>query len=179
MKKLISLFLLICLVLPFLGTYAYLQYQKKVIKHSMKQKMILGLDKKDLVYLKFHKEDAAKQLRWEHEKEFEFDKNMYDVVYTETQADSVTYICWLDSEENLLNQQLGSLVKRMMEDSPNNKNRKAQAFNFYKNLFCDYFSITVATILTEHSVKYHTYFFAYSNTVFYISSPPPEAFFTA
>lgn len=51
-----------------------------------------------LVYLRFSKDELA-DLRWEHDREFEYDEQMYDVVGLEICGDTIGYWCWLDHKE--------------------------------------------------------------------------------
>ncbi|MFH1049421.1 MAG: hypothetical protein V1779_00660 [bacterium] len=53
----------------------------------MKWNMIAGLDKDELVLLKFTEEELVLKLRWEHSKEFEYHYQMNDIVDQAIQGD--------------------------------------------------------------------------------------------
>lgn len=103
--KSITAGLLLCCVFvdPVIASFTWLYYQKAIIKREVKRQIIAGIDEDDLVLLKFSKEEAKTKLRWEHSKEFEYNRQMYDVVKTMTLGGMVYYWCWLDHEETKLN----------------------------------------------------------------------------
>ena len=72
--------------------------------------MLAGVDRSELVLLQFSKTDTKTLLQWEHDTEFEFQGQMFDVMEVSEKGDSVTYVCWPDKEETHLNQQLAQLV---------------------------------------------------------------------
>jgi len=94
LRQLLALFLLLCLTLPFLGTYTWLKIEKRKVKKSIKWSMIGGMDKSAFVLLKFTKEESETKLRWEHSREFEYAGQMYDVVEAAEQGDTTYYYCW-------------------------------------------------------------------------------------
>jgi len=175
MRKLVSCLLLFALLAPFSGTYLYLAYQKKMTKRAVKQKMILGLDKKDLVWLTFHKNDVEGLLTWKHSKEFGYKNQMYDVVYTHHKQDSVSYICWLDSEENELNIKLAKLVKQLTDNSPDNKSRKTQMTVFYSSLFCEQPAWWQLAQTVNISLDYPQPIFSLRNSIATPPFSPPES----
>ncbi|PTB91022.1 hypothetical protein C9994_16285, partial [Marivirga lumbricoides] len=113
MKVFASISLFIILFAPGLITYSWLSHQKRAVKHEVKWKMIAGMDKNELVLLKFTSEEA-KVLKWEHAKEFEYQNEMYDVVEQQTIGDTTYYWCWWDHEETALNKQLSLLVVKAL-----------------------------------------------------------------
>ena len=74
---------LFILFAPVATMFLYLHFEKAALKREIKWKMVAGIDQNELVLLKFSKEEAEKQLRWEHSKEFEYEGQMYDVVSKE------------------------------------------------------------------------------------------------
>lgn len=95
-----------------LAPYVWMGLQKKRIRHEVKERMIKGMEEEDLVRLTFSKSEVKKKLSWEHSKEFEFDGEKYDVVYSRSSFDSITYYCWWDHEETELEITLNQLVKQ-------------------------------------------------------------------
>ena len=105
-----------------------------MIKKSIKRKMIAGIDKEELVLLKFTKMEAERDLRWEHSKEFEYRGEMYDIVERTSKGDSIFYWCWWDHEETQLNLALSDLAEKALgKDSKRNQKRQ-QLLDFYKNI---------------------------------------------
>jgi len=83
--------------------------------------MIAGIDKSELVLLKFSKKEALQKLEWEHSREFEYNHEMYDVVDSKVFGDSIVFWCWWDHEETKLNRQLKSLVALTLGNDVQNK----------------------------------------------------------
>lgn len=110
-----------------------------MVRKEIKRKIIKGLDKQELVLLKFSKNEAQTVLRWEHAKEFEFKCEMYDVVETKITNDSIHYWCWWDFEETSLNKKLFELTSLALNNNPQKKETQNQLIDFYKSLFCENF----------------------------------------
>ena len=99
--------------------------------------MISGIDSDELVLLKFTDEESQTLLHWEHSKEFEYKGEMYDVVESKTEEDTVYYWCWWDNEETELNKQLDDLVAFVLGNDPGRKGSQKQVEDFYKSLYCE------------------------------------------
>lgn len=97
--------------------------------------MIAGMDKKQLVLLKFTKAEKETQLRWKHSKEFEFKGQMYDVVESEISGDTLSYRCWWDNEETGLNKKLTNLVSDILGNNQQNKENNKRLVQFFKSLY--------------------------------------------
>ena len=80
--------------------------------------MIAGLPEEELVLLAFSMQDAARQLRWEHGREFEYQGQMCDVVHTVQKGDTIYYRCWPDLAETNLNRRLALLVEQALHHHP-------------------------------------------------------------
>jgi hypothetical protein len=117
------------------GTYGWLQMQKRAMRKEVKHKLMAQVDKSQLVLLKFTSEEATKQLEWEHSKEFEYQNEMYDVVSTETHGDTTYYWCWWDYEETDLNRQLVNLTTLALNKDP--QHQKRQLAQFLQHLFVE------------------------------------------
>lgn len=102
--------LLFSLGVPFWGTYTILQSQKKEVKEDVAEQLREGIDANELVLLKFSVSDSKKQLHWEHDREFEYKGQMYDLIETTVKGDSIWYKCLWDKEETRLNRQLEKLM---------------------------------------------------------------------
>lgn len=134
LKKVISLFLFFAISLPFLVTYSYLTYEKKQLKRSIKHAIIAKTDLSELTKLSFSKENVNSQLNWEHSKEFEYKGEMYDVVETKESQDSITYWCWWDHKETVLNKKLTKLFCGVYDQQEKPNSTKNQFLQFAKKL---------------------------------------------
>jgi len=129
-KRFIGILLLLILTVPATITYSWLQYRKTTVRKEIKHKIISGIDKEELVLLKFSKQEAKTKLEWEHSKEFEYDEEMYDVVETQSIGDSVYYWCWWDHKETRLNKQLGELVAKVLGSDEKSTEQQHRLISF-------------------------------------------------
>jgi hypothetical protein len=97
--------------------------------------MIDGIDKDKLVLLSFLSDEVNLHVEWEHSKEFKYKNEMYDIVYTQIEGDSIHYWCWWDHEETILNQSLDELVSLFLGTDHSRKNSQLRLLDFYKSLF--------------------------------------------
>lgn len=136
-KTLIVFTLLFCVLFdPVVGTYTWLQYKKITIKHEVQRQIDDGIDQSKLVLLKFTKEEIQIKLRWEHEREFEYNDKMYDVIRSESKGDKVYYWCWYDHKETMLNRQLDEIATQTAETNAKNKEEQALPAPNQETLYC-------------------------------------------
>ena len=161
--------------LPFILTYSYLHHQKKQIKREIKRQIISGLEKRDLVLLKFNAEELETQLKWEHSKEFEFKGEMYDIVSSEKKNDTTYFYCWWDNDETQLNKTLRELVLGFWGTNNDQKEKQNSLKHYAKNLF--HSSTLAIELLAPFSISEKL--FTKENQGFYLVSldleiPPPK-----
>ncbi|WP_339701957.1 hypothetical protein [uncultured Marixanthomonas sp.] len=172
MKKYIGIFLLLCLLLPSAGTYVWLTFHKKSLKKEVKWKLIAGIDKEELVLLKFSKTEIDKKVRWEHAKEFEYKGQMYDIVETNITKDSIAYWCWWDYEETKLNKDLNKIFSGVLKTDTETNEKRKRLINFYRTLFVQSKPVwqlyTAGTDTLKEKIIYSTIYYKS------ISFPPPE-----
>ncbi len=134
-RSLIGIFLFLCLIAPLASTYLYLKHQKKLVRKEIKWRIIAGIDRSELVFLKFSKEEKLLLLNWKHSKEFEFKGEMYDIVETHDRDDSTFYWVWWDHEETKLNRQLKEIVAGAFGNKDLNKESRMNLQKFFQTLF--------------------------------------------
>ncbi len=118
LQHFVSLMLALSFVVPFITSLTIIHYQKKQIKNQIKQSIIAGISKKDLVYFAFSNAEIFHKLHFEHPKEFEYQGYLYDIVHEEKTTDSTFFWCWCDYQETQLNQKLYNLLKLALEHTP-------------------------------------------------------------
>ncbi len=173
-NRIFGLVLLFCFVAPIVTVFGIIQYQKKQVKREVKWKMIAGMERDELVLLKFTEKEKNTQLRWEHSKEFEYKGEMYDIVETNIMGDTTYYWVWWDHEETQLNKQLDVLVAIALGNNPNSGKNQKQLHDFFKSLYFVELPSNGSLVFTEQQSKcfaehefHHS--FAQSPLV-----PPPE-----
>ena len=175
MKKLLPFFLLLSLAAPFGLSYFYLKVEKHKVKRSIKHQIIDGINKSELVLLRFSKREIKEKLDWEHSKEFKYEGEMYDVVEKTETSDSVSYWCWWDYEETRLNQQLAGLLVNAWQQNENQQNQNDLLIQFTKNWLSK--NLKVSALKTQYgfSIVHNTlYSNNYSGLSIVTSSPPPK-----
>lgn len=173
-RKVTGILLIFCLVAPIVATFTFLHYQKRQVKREVKWKMIAGIDKNELVLLKFTDEETQTELRWEHSKEFEYKGQMYDIVEKSIQGDTIYYWCWWDHEETKLNKQLDGLLAKVLGNNPQRQEKKSQLADFFKKLFHEK-QETQTAIITTQTIK-HFYYSEDFASLFHAPPVPPPRF---
>lgn len=150
------------------GSFIFLQLQKQIIKKEIKHRIIAGIDRNELIILRFTKYDARIKLNWEESKEFEYKGEMYDVVESEEFNDTIIFWCWWDHAETRLNKQLNDLTDKATEKNPLNQENNKRITQFLTALY------------SQNAFDFKTYnekqiFTNLTNTSFYqsLSTPPP------
>lgn len=170
-RQLLGLILLLCMAAPFLGTFTWLKYQKIKVRKELKKQLIAGVDKNELVLLKFTLEESRTDLRWEHDKEFEYNNQMYDVVEKEIRNDTVYYWCWWDYEETGLNRKLQNLITDALGGDLERKKKQDHTLNFYKSLF--FTQISNQNFLPPTKEIASNSFYSFSDISYFLSPPVP------
>jgi len=80
-------------------------------------------------------EAARKELRWEHEKEFEYMGCMYDVLEQQIAGDTIHLLCWQDEKETDLNRELKELAAKALDNDPIQKNRQKRISDFLQQFY--------------------------------------------
>ena len=133
--KIVSIILLFSLLAPAILTLYWLESRKSKVKNEVAFKIRKGIEKKELVLLKFSRKEAETKLNWEHSEEFEYNYEMYDVVEINELQDSIHYLCWWDHEETEIKKQIEKTTQHIFQFEIQKKEKHQQLFVFYKSLF--------------------------------------------
>ena len=106
-----------------------------MIRREVREMIAGGLDKGELVLLGFKKNDQRPDLRWEHDLEFEFRGEMYDITESYNSTDSVFYWCFPDRKESRLKEKFSQLIDKAIGNHPLNTNQQKQLRNFFRLTF--------------------------------------------
>ena len=110
-KRLIVGALALCFLIdPLTISITRLNHDRSIAKKEIEDHIAAGISKSDLVLLIFSTEETRTLLRWEHSREFEYKRQMYDIVETKSLGDTVYYWCRWDQKETKLNEQLRELA---------------------------------------------------------------------
>ncbi len=119
-----------------LALLIFLQVEKVMIRESVHQSLVNELELEKEISMTFSN-DEAKDLEWEHSKEFELKGEMYDVVRSKKMRDSITYFVYHDVKETVLNRKIDQLLANELNSNQDRKDRKQTINNWSKNLFCN------------------------------------------
>lgn len=131
----IATILLLTFILPVVLLFSWHQVKLYEIKHSLKWELAEALDPAELVLIKLTKAEADSQLEWEHDHEFEYLGEMYDVVKKETHTDTLFFYCWWDKKETKLNKKLEHLSALVFQHNPDKQKNEQRILQYYKSLF--------------------------------------------
>ena len=135
MKKIVPFFFMVLFIAPFYGTYLYLSLQQKAIQEAVQRKLEEGIPSNELVKLTFSTSEINKVLRWEHDKEFEFKGQMYDVVEVTDVGDSLQYLCWWDKAETATKKNKQKLLHAGIDTSNPQKHIPFTFSDYYKSIY--------------------------------------------
>lgn len=172
--RLLSIFLLFSIFIPGTATYLWMRNARRTLRREVKHQMMADAAKDQLVQLKFHQAEAEKVLRWKHSREFQFKREMFDVVHTEYRGDSVIYHCWWDHEETFLNQKLNEVLASLFNQAPQKQEREKSLQSFYKNLFVSIPSQSETSLVHTLSKPIEFYQFSEQSILIQVPSPPPK-----
>lgn len=135
--------------------------------------MKAGLEREELVLLKFTKSEEQKKIKWEHSEEFEFNNQMYDIIEKEINGDTTYYWCWRDNKETELNKQLDDLLVNELGGDQQNNDTQKRLSSIFKSLYY-YETRLTPIVLTQPDLQNSHY--SFSNISFSSSPPvpPPE-----
>lgn len=172
-RRIIGIFFLCCFIAPAVTTYYSLEYQKKLVKKAVKWKMIEGLDKEELVLLKFTEFEKQTELKWKHSREFEYKGEMYDIVDSYIVGDTTYYHLWWDHEETKLNRQLNDLVSNLFGNSPRNQEAEKNLSSFYHSLYFNAINFKIS--IFPQGISLYLFYQNFYKSIYTIPpDPPPE-----
>ncbi len=122
--------------MPFTAAYFYLHFQKIQAKFEAALEMSREQDSETLVQFTFSANDSRTLLRWEHDREFEYLDQMYDVYALEYQGDSIHYWCRWDEAESAANRKLNELKMTILGKPIPIKDPHISLDQFFKSLYC-------------------------------------------
>ncbi len=170
-----SSILFFSLVTPF--CIIFLWYQGQLLSASTQAHAYIQQDRDvmESVWLKFSIEEAGLVLKWEHDKEFFFRGEMFDVIESCTAGDSVSYHCYADKNETYLKKEFRDFVYSFFSHKQQNNKQKQYSKDFFKSI-C--FHEDVEAIRSLYYKKENVSTSCYCGIANFVLSPlvpPPQA----
>lgn len=168
-RKWLNILLLLCLTIPVALSFSWLYYQKLMIRDEVKDQIVSGISKKNLVLLKFSEKDK-KKLDWErNSKEFKYQDEFYDIVDKKVENDTTFYWCWQDNKETAITKKINSLLADALGNRPRNKENQERLTQFLQSLYLSDFQ-SVNNLMFQSKEQLISYYSFLDNS---LSIPPP------
>lgn len=135
MNKRLAIFLLVSILAPFAGIYIYLEYKMLIIKEEAELSIRSGLPEQDIFLIKLSLDESKKKLIWKHDREFEYEDHMYDIVDIDLIGDTVLIACYKDIKETILKDQVERIMADALGHDPVHQNQSQQIKNFFQSGF--------------------------------------------
>jgi hypothetical protein len=142
--------------------------------NEFRSQPVSDLLKLNIVFFKFSKEETNTLLQWEHDKEFEYRQEMYDVIESFTDGDSIVYKCIKDIKETDLKKKLSELYGGIPQQSEKQSAGSRLLKHFFSHLFFEEFDQSICMLITK---EYENISSPDKASVLFLSPPvpPPEA----
>ena len=135
MKTRTGIFLLLCLTAPLAVTWLALELHRLEVRREVRNRLLAGMDDAELTLLRFHREDAHRELRWKEEGEFRYRGTMYDVARSRLVGDSIHYLVWHDDAETRLDRALDALVAIALGEDGRDLDQIGRLVDLLRSLF--------------------------------------------
>jgi hypothetical protein len=177
LKNIAILFLFVVIMAPI--SFAFLSYhiQLKLIKREVKQQLIQATDRSDLVAFTFNLNSTDfKSLRWEHDREFELNHKMFDIVEADTIGNIVHYLCFPDKQETALNLVFNKKLANRYAKDQFAKNRANQMLSLIYGIYFIPFQEEHEANISFITKKYGAYSKIFIAVSLDFPAPPPKLF---
>lgn len=111
--------------------------QRSVIRESVKQQAVAGMDLSDLVEITVANHRIETDLTWEHEREFKYKGQWYDVVSSKQKGSSTVFLCYSDKKETELEEKFEEITNVEI----NSTDRQSQRAKFAQLIDSNYLSL--------------------------------------
>lgn len=173
MKGAIATILLVLMLLPFGGSYLFLEFEKSKARDYAQLALANEENPTQMVWLKFTKEEIKNDLRWEHKGEFEYKGQMYDISKRIEKGDTTYFYCYWDKFETLINAKLNDLIA-LHTAGKNKQNDTELIVSLFKAVYLtsnNMIEIDFSSIVAMNKSFFQT---IYYNTDLQLESPPPQ-----
>lgn len=140
----------------FFGLWLNIQLQLKAVKHEVKHHIKENVSKAELTHFSYAITENPNIVEWEHAMEFEFEGEMYDVVFSEIKNDTAHYWCWKDQKESHLNKKLTFLLQEYYQESPEEQEKQMKFGKWLTELFWNpSYTCSPTPIISKNKLNSH------------------------
>lgn len=152
---------------------SYVKWKEWTLEEKVEQR--IGQDSHRQVLWVFSQEEVL-NLHWEHEREFEYRGEMYDVIERESNGDSVFLLCFHDREETELKRKMVQFLVRQPDNSYPLQETEIRFFDFFSKLIIgasNQYQKYVPALWHSNAGGKIPFFYRWENEA--PPSPPPKA----
>lgn len=135
MRSLAGIMLILTLTVPFVGAWQFFSTQFKLARQEAKAMMDRAYPETLNVYFEFNKIESQTLLRWEHDSEFEYRGEMYDVLRKEVIDGKIRYWCYWDRKETVLKNEFRDFLVNAFSGHARDQKSEMHFSIFLKTLF--------------------------------------------
>jgi len=142
-------------------------------KNSIRNSIEKSFEKEELVLFEFTHQEI-KKLDWEHESEFKYQGNMYDVAEREQKADKCFLWCYKDDKEKKLKEKITHFLAFGFNDDVQKNESQKKLSNYFNALYfhinkieLKHFNYITQSLLTKKYNLLETYLDLFD--------PPPKS----
>jgi hypothetical protein len=130
-QLLIAIFLCVSIAGPMSLGMAAFELRFWELKENFSERYVQSQNQERIQTLVFSKSEISQVLKWEHDREFEYQGQMYDVLEIHDKGEQVEYLVWHDEEESELKEK-----EREYEDfDPKDQERAQSKSSFHLTFF--------------------------------------------
>ena len=173
-KKIAPILLLFIFIFNIAGYYFAFKAVQLAIKHNVHSEIKSGVFTKKLSVITVNKSDLS-SINWiEYGKEMIYNKKIYDIVKSDETAETITYDCMNDADEELLFEELEEHINRHLIGHKPNKNTPSQFV--VDNVNKLYFNSTflLSSFQAQLSIEYQISLNLYPPALIEVNPPPPK-----
>lgn len=137
MKSFFAYAFTLLLFLQMFGPAMVYRIQRSVIRESVKQQVVAGIDSSDLVEITIPNHRLELDLQWEHEREFKYKGQWYDLVSSKQKENSTVFLCYSDKKETQLEEKFEEITSVEIDST----DRQSQRAKFSQLVDSNYLSL--------------------------------------
>ena len=160
--------------MPFLSIIAYYKIEKSEIEKLYQQQLSNGLNKSDLVKLEFTKVQTETKLSWLSKREFKLENIIYKVIDVEYHGDKIIYLCWKNSDNTMLTNNIADFIAKAMGSDSQNQKTANNFVSFLKSLFASESFVWNPNLLNHEISEQFVFYSRLLSNYLECPKPPPK-----
>lgn len=169
MKRFFTIIILLIFVFNICGFYIPYFIKLSIIRNEVKRIIKRSIPDEYIVKLTFDIHNAGDTPEWQRkDKEFRYKGNLYDVIKSENDGNTITYFCINDKEEKNLGSSFYELLSKKLENDKVKTNFQKELGKYYSSLSKGIYPVLKETDLNDYFLNF------YKSRQKEILCPPPR-----